>query len=144
MCLCGFFRQLLLFCEGTRFTEAKHAASMEVARQKGLPLLKHHLLPRTKGFVHSVNGLKGKGIDCFLLWSWRKTVVENNTRAYDQSVTISIRYLHIELCVFIHHCTAFYTIGYYKWSISNCTGIKLTSFIWRSTWLVAATQGTES
>jgi len=51
----------LLFCEGTRFTASKHAASMQVAKQKGLPLLKHHLLPRTKGFVHSVHGLKGKG-----------------------------------------------------------------------------------
>ena len=51
----------MLFCEGTRFTETKHAASMEVAKKKGLPLLKHHLLPRTKGFVHSVHGLKGKG-----------------------------------------------------------------------------------
>jgi len=34
---------------------------MEIAKQKGLPLLKHHLLPRTKGFVHSIHGLKGKG-----------------------------------------------------------------------------------
>lgn len=51
---------LLLFCEGTRFTASKHAASMEIAKQKGLPLLKHHLLPRTKGFIHSVHGLKGK------------------------------------------------------------------------------------
>ena len=57
-----FCPQLLLFCEGTRFTEAKHKASMEVARKKGLPVLKHHLLPRTKGFVLSVNGLKGTGI----------------------------------------------------------------------------------
>jgi lysophosphatidic acid acyltransferase/lysophosphatidylinositol acyltransferase len=56
----GYWVTLLLFCEGTRFTASKHAASMEVAKKKGLPLLKHHLLPRTKGFVHSVNGLKGK------------------------------------------------------------------------------------
>jgi lysophosphatidic acid acyltransferase/lysophosphatidylinositol acyltransferase len=42
---------------------------MEVARQKGLPELKHHLLPRTKGFVHSVHGLKGKGMACCcILW----------------------------------------------------------------------------
>jgi len=38
---------------------------MEIAKKKGLPLLKHHLLPRTKGFVHSVHGLRGKG-KCWL------------------------------------------------------------------------------
>lgn len=37
--------------EGTRFTPEKHAESMKVARNKGIPELKHHLLPRTKGFV---------------------------------------------------------------------------------------------
>lgn len=42
---------LCLFAEGTRFTEEKHKISMEVAKEKGLPLLKHHLLPRTRGFV---------------------------------------------------------------------------------------------
>lgn len=51
---------LLLFCEGTRFTEEKHKASNAIARKKGLPELKHHLLPRTKGFVHSMHILKGK------------------------------------------------------------------------------------
>ncbi|XP_014676006.1 PREDICTED: 1-acyl-sn-glycerol-3-phosphate acyltransferase gamma-like [Priapulus caudatus] len=51
---------LLLFCEGTRFTEAKHKASLEFARSRGLPELKYHLLPRTKGFVLSVQGFKGK------------------------------------------------------------------------------------
>lgn len=43
--------QLGILSEGTRFTDAKHAASMEVATAKGLPHLKHHLLPRTKGFT---------------------------------------------------------------------------------------------
>ena len=59
--VCCWCLQLLLFCEGTRFTEAKHQLSMEVAKQKGLPLLHHHLLPRTKGFIQSMHGLKGKG-----------------------------------------------------------------------------------
>ena len=31
---------------------------MEVARKKGLPELKHHLLPRTRGFTFLVNNLK--------------------------------------------------------------------------------------
>jgi lysophosphatidic acid acyltransferase/lysophosphatidylinositol acyltransferase len=51
---------LLIFCEGTRFTEAKHKASNEFAKKKGLTELKHHLLPRTKGFVLTMHGLKDK------------------------------------------------------------------------------------
>ncbi|CAI9718224.1 1-acyl-sn-glycerol-3-phosphate acyltransferase delta isoform X1 [Octopus vulgaris] len=51
---------ILLFCEGTRFTEEKHRISMEVAEKKGFPYLKHHLLPRTKGFVLSLQAMKGK------------------------------------------------------------------------------------
>ena len=58
--VCRLCLQLLLFCEGTRFTETKRQASMAVARQKGLPELKHHLLPRTRGFVLTMNGVKGK------------------------------------------------------------------------------------
>ena len=42
---------MYLCCEGTRFTKEKHEASMKVAREKGLPELKHHLLPRTKAFT---------------------------------------------------------------------------------------------
>ncbi|XP_063047559.1 1-acyl-sn-glycerol-3-phosphate acyltransferase delta [Engraulis encrasicolus] len=49
----------LLFCEGTRFTPHKHHISMEVADSKGLPRLKHHLLPRTKGFWVTVQNLRG-------------------------------------------------------------------------------------
>ncbi|KAL4641314.1 1-acyl-sn-glycerol-3-phosphate acyltransferase delta [Arapaima gigas] len=49
----------LLHCEGTRFTEKKHQVSMQVAESKGLPKLKHHLLPRTKGFCITVQNLRG-------------------------------------------------------------------------------------
>ncbi|XP_052007003.1 1-acyl-sn-glycerol-3-phosphate acyltransferase delta isoform X1 [Xyrauchen texanus] len=49
----------LLHCEGTRFTEKKHKISMEVAEKKGLPKLKYHLLPRTKGFCLIVQNLRG-------------------------------------------------------------------------------------
>uniref|UniRef100_A0A8C7TH93 1-acyl-sn-glycerol-3-phosphate acyltransferase delta n=1 Tax=Oncorhynchus mykiss TaxID=8022 RepID=A0A8C7TH93_ONCMY len=49
----------LLHCEGTRFTEEKHRVSMEVAEKKSLPKLKHHLLPRTKGFWVAVQNLRG-------------------------------------------------------------------------------------
>jgi lysophosphatidic acid acyltransferase/lysophosphatidylinositol acyltransferase len=41
---------LLLFPEGTRFTPEKHAAAVEFARSKGLPVFKHLLVPRAKGF----------------------------------------------------------------------------------------------
>ena len=57
-----FFFQLLLFPEGTRFTPEKHEASLEVSRKKGYPELKHHLLPRTKGFAYSMQEMKGKGL----------------------------------------------------------------------------------
>lgn len=49
----------LLHCEGTRFTPKKHEISMQVAKSKGLPPLKHHLLPRTKGFWVTVQNLRG-------------------------------------------------------------------------------------
>ncbi|CAL4075868.1 unnamed protein product, partial [Meganyctiphanes norvegica] len=50
---------MTLFPEGTRFTEEKHKASMEFAQKQGIPLLKRHLIPRTKGFVQLVHSLKG-------------------------------------------------------------------------------------
>lgn len=49
---------LMVTPEGTRFSEKKHQASMVVAREKGLPELKHHLLPRTKGFQVIANALQ--------------------------------------------------------------------------------------
>lgn len=49
----------LLHCEGTRFTPKKHEISMQVAESKGLPKLKYHLLPRTKGFCVTVQNLRG-------------------------------------------------------------------------------------
>ncbi|XP_032693134.1 1-acyl-sn-glycerol-3-phosphate acyltransferase delta [Lontra canadensis] len=48
----------LIHCEGTRFTEKKHQISMQVAQAKGLPSLKYHLLPRTKGFAITVRSLR--------------------------------------------------------------------------------------
>ena len=48
---------LVSFVEGTRGTEAKIRASSEWARTRGLEPTRHVLLPRTKGFVASVEGL---------------------------------------------------------------------------------------
>lgn len=36
---------------------------MQVAQAKGLPSLKHHLLPRTKGFAVTVRSLRNVGKD---------------------------------------------------------------------------------
>ena len=59
---------MTIFCEGTRFNKEKHEASMEVAKKKGLPILKHHLLPRTRGFYLIASQLKGKGTEYFLIY----------------------------------------------------------------------------
>lgn len=40
-----------MYPEGTRMTPKKLADSQEFAKQKGLPVLNHVLIPRTKGFV---------------------------------------------------------------------------------------------
>lgn len=51
---------MLLFPEGTRFTDKKHKASLDFAKEKNLPELKYHLLPRTKGFIASLPSMRGK------------------------------------------------------------------------------------
>ena len=51
--------QLCLFAEGTRFTPEKHEVSKEFARSRGLPVLKHHLIPRTKGFNFIMKHMEG-------------------------------------------------------------------------------------
>ncbi|XP_033321426.2 1-acyl-sn-glycerol-3-phosphate acyltransferase gamma [Megalopta genalis] len=51
---------LLLNAEGTRFTAKKLEASQKFAREKGLPVLKYHLTPRTKGFTASIQHMRGK------------------------------------------------------------------------------------
>lgn len=49
---------LVTFPEGTRRTPKKLEASQAFARQRGLPVLSNVLLPRSKGFVVSVEGLR--------------------------------------------------------------------------------------
>ena len=49
---------LISFVEGTRITEAKAESSRKYAREKGHPEFQHVLLPRTKGFVASMQGLR--------------------------------------------------------------------------------------
>ena len=50
----------MLSCEGTRFTEKKRLLSMKIAQEKGLPELKHHILPRTKGFTLLIQGAENR------------------------------------------------------------------------------------
>ena len=50
---------LVSFVEGTRATPAKLARSQAYAREKGLPVLQRVLVPRSKGFAASVQGLHG-------------------------------------------------------------------------------------
>lgn len=52
---------LLLNAEGTRFTKSKHEAAVKFAEERGMPPLKYHLIPRTKGFTVSVPFLKETG-----------------------------------------------------------------------------------
>lgn len=49
---------LISFPEGTRQTPEKLALSREYAERQGLPVPNHVLVPRTKGFVASVQGLR--------------------------------------------------------------------------------------
>jgi len=49
---------ILLFPEGTRLSPEKLHASQEFSRSRpGLPVLQHHLMPRTKGFSFTVSKL---------------------------------------------------------------------------------------
>jgi 1-acyl-sn-glycerol-3-phosphate acyltransferase len=49
---------LISFVEGTRLTSAKVKASRAYAEEHGLPLFEHVLIPRTKGFIATVKGLR--------------------------------------------------------------------------------------
>lgn len=48
---------ILLFPEGTRYTKEKYLASKKFAESRNLPVLKHHLVPRTKGFSYTISHL---------------------------------------------------------------------------------------
>jgi lysophosphatidic acid acyltransferase/lysophosphatidylinositol acyltransferase len=49
---------LLLFAEGTRFTPAKYEAGVRFAEERNLQVLKHHLIPRTRGFRFTVRHMR--------------------------------------------------------------------------------------
>lgn len=82
--------QFLLFCEGTRFTPKKHQISMQVAESKGLPKLKYHLLPRTKGFWVTVQNLRGTGEQWGGLHAFATQIVLR--------LTVAMRRLQLQPC----------------------------------------------
>jgi hypothetical protein len=49
---------LVSFAEGTRITETKLAKSQEFARTKGLRPTRNVQIPRTKGFVATIHGMR--------------------------------------------------------------------------------------
>lgn len=49
---------LVSFLEGTRRTPEKLARAQAFARDRGLPVPRHTLVPRTKGFVATIEGLR--------------------------------------------------------------------------------------
>lgn len=49
---------IMMPAEGTRFTKEKHETSMEFAKKNNLQPLKHHLIPRARGFLSCVPTLK--------------------------------------------------------------------------------------
>ena len=52
--------KITIFAEGTRYTKEKYIKSVEYSKKNGLPHLKHHMQPRTKGFTLAYSCLKEK------------------------------------------------------------------------------------
>ncbi|KAG9062396.1 hypothetical protein KI688_005311 [Linnemannia hyalina] len=52
------------FLEGSRLTPSKLAASQKFMAGRGLPLLSNVLMPRTKGFITTVNKFRGSHVKC--------------------------------------------------------------------------------
>jgi hypothetical protein len=76
----------MTFVEGTRVRPAKLARSQAYAREHGMKELHHVLVPRTKGFVASVQNLRGHVTAVYdltigyengvpTLWQWIKGYV---------------------------------------------------------------------
>ena len=72
--------QVCIFCEGSRFTEAKHEKGLQFAREKGLKELKYHLIPRTKGFSILAKHLKTTGEGSALVGSIYENSKYSNAR----------------------------------------------------------------
>lgn len=49
---------LIMFLEGTRINEYKLQQSQEYARRRGHPIPQHTMVPRTKGFIATIEGMR--------------------------------------------------------------------------------------
>ena len=56
-----FHPQTVLFCEGSRFSDYDYEKCKVYAKNHGIEVPKHLLLPRTKGFTMAIDSLKGSG-----------------------------------------------------------------------------------
>ena len=56
----SLFFKIAIFCEGSRFTREKFHQGVQYARDNNLTPLKHHLVPRTKGYAILAKSLKAE------------------------------------------------------------------------------------
>lgn len=68
----------VMTAEGTRFTREKHDASVKFAMERNMIPLKHHLVPRAKGFITCVPILK----------KYKKLSVLNLQLAFDKNAKV--------------------------------------------------------
>lgn len=88
---------LSCFAEGTRFTDAKLADSVKFAKERGMPILQHHLIPRTKGFTTSLPSMRG---GCKSVYDMTLVFRKGGT-ANDPTVSNVIKGKPSEACVII-------------------------------------------
>lgn len=69
---------MVMTAEGTRFTKEKHDASVKFAMERNMIPLKHHLIPRAKGFITCVPILKTS----------KSVSVLNLQLAFDKNATV--------------------------------------------------------
>lgn len=74
------------FCEGTRFTKDQVEASQKFAEERGLVAPKHHLIPRTKGFVAVMSHIKKRQQENPNL----KVYIYNAQIAYEETGALNI------------------------------------------------------
>lgn len=88
---------MTLYAEGSRFTNAKHEASEEIAKEKNYKSLKHHLQPRPTGFSTVVQQLR-KNTDQ-PVYIYDMTIQQQNNENKAMSYLLSLN--PVEFTVFI-------------------------------------------
>ncbi len=88
---------LLIFAEGTRKNEEKLKASKEFAISRGIEPFKHHLVPRTKGFVHTIKTLDPSKVtavyDVTMAVNEREGAVANLSSLLEGKTTVCEMYM---------------------------------------------------